>query len=373
MALFADRHAADEVTRRGRELLGQVVAALRARGMVLLEADTDGVFFAAPLGWSEAQERALVAEVAAELPAGIRLEYEGRFRAMLSHEVKNYALLTYDDQLIVRGVAMRSSRSEPFGERFLRQALAATLVGDIAGLQQAFRATVAAVAKRQLPAADLATRVRLSKTPAAYLAKRGNQREAAYEALLAAGRSHWSPGERVRCFRAQDGSYVWLPDETDGPPGEVPHRPDQDDRRDYDVGHYLQTLVGSYAGRLKKAFTPEDFQQLFRTDLQAGMFDRPLAEIEPLWVRCGARAGDGSSRDVTDGHGSESGLLVGGQHPDLGRRTGLPSWRRPRWPSRPQPAGAPLNPTTAPSTTNRAPALGRPPRRGRSRTSGRRW
>src|SRR5438874_12878518 len=56
MALFADRAAADEVTGRGREILGQVVDALRERGMALLEADTDGVYFAAPLGWTEEQE-----------------------------------------------------------------------------------------------------------------------------------------------------------------------------------------------------------------------------------------------------------------------------------------------------------------------------
>lgn len=288
MALFADRRAADEVTRRGREVLGQVVESLGKRGMVLIEADTDGVFFAAPLGWSEARERALVTEVAEELPAGIRLEYEGRYRAMLSHEVKNYALLGYGGELIVRGVALRSSRSEPFGERFLRQALAATLVGDIPALQRAFLATVQSLTDRALPAADLATRVRLSKTPEAYLAKRGTQREAAYEALLAAGRSQWSPGERVRCYRAQDGGHVWLPDETDEPPGDELRLADLGDRRDYDVDHYLQTLVTSYAGRLKKAFAPEDFQQLFRTSFQPGMFDKPLGEIQPLWLRCTA-------------------------------------------------------------------------------------
>ena len=37
-----------------------------------------------------------MAEVAATLPAGLRLEYEGRYQAMLCHEVKNYALLTYE-------------------------------------------------------------------------------------------------------------------------------------------------------------------------------------------------------------------------------------------------------------------------------------
>src|SRR5713226_2180838 len=40
MALFADMHAADEVTRRGREVLTQVLDALREKGMALIEADT---------------------------------------------------------------------------------------------------------------------------------------------------------------------------------------------------------------------------------------------------------------------------------------------------------------------------------------------
>ncbi|HEV2655139.1 MAG TPA: DNA polymerase domain-containing protein, partial [Ktedonobacteraceae bacterium] len=133
MALFADNRAASEVTRRGRELLNTVLDALRERGMALIEADTDGVYFAVPNGWSEEQERALVAEVGALLPTGIRLEYEGRYRAMFSHMVKNYALLTYNGRLIVHGVALRSSRAEPFGDRFLRQALLCLLTNDIPG------------------------------------------------------------------------------------------------------------------------------------------------------------------------------------------------------------------------------------------------
>src|SRR5579883_1208780 len=59
MALFADGRAADEVTRRGRAILSQVLEALRERGLALIEADTDGVYFAVPTGWTEEQERAL--------------------------------------------------------------------------------------------------------------------------------------------------------------------------------------------------------------------------------------------------------------------------------------------------------------------------
>lgn len=286
MALFADRRAADEVTRRGRAVLDQVVAGLRDRGMALIEGDTDGVYFAVPEHWNEDDERSLVAEIATTLPHGIRLEYEGRYRAMFSHEVKNYALLTYNGDLIMRGVALRSSRSEPYGEQFLREALRCTLHGDVTGVRDIFRATIAALRERTIPAADVAVRVRLSKTPATYLNSRNNHREIAYEALLAAGRQDWTVGERVRVYRAQDGTAVWLPDatETDEFNSAIPA--DLDQRRDYDAEYYINLLATSYAARLRKAFAPHDWEQLFRLDDQQSLFDRPLSEIEPIWIRC---------------------------------------------------------------------------------------
>jgi DNA polymerase elongation subunit (family B) len=313
MALFADIHAADEVTKRGRELLTGVLDALRERGMALIEADTDGVYFAVPTDWTQEQERALVADIGSQLPDGIRLEYEGRYRAMFSHEVKNYALLTYDGRLIVHGVALRSSRAEPFGVRFLRRALFCTMSDDIAGLRQSYLDMVLALRKRELSPADLATRVRLSKTPEAYRTSRASHPEAQYEALLAAGRTRWFPGERVRFYRSRRGTYVWLPDENEEasvqsnweagaeqaeqagtgdeeaaltPRASLAAHGEHRGSRDYDVEHYLQVLVTSYAARLRKAFAPEDFEQLFRLDGQSGLFDRPIESITPRWIRC---------------------------------------------------------------------------------------
>jgi len=307
MALFADMRAADEVTRRGREVLAQVLDALRERGMALIEADTDGVYFAVPASWTEDQERQLVADIGAALPAGIRLEYEGRYRAMFSHEVKNYALMTYDGQLIVHGVALRSSRAEPFGERFLRQALSNTMTGDVVGVRKAFLETAEALRQRLFPASDVAARVRLSKSPEAYQNTRAGHAEQAYEALLAASRTKWVPGERVRFYRALGGASVWIPDESEDisldeagkaearadehRPNELLlplHADDVKNRHDYDVEHYLRVLVTSYASRLRKAYAAEDFEQLFRVDKQLGLFDRPIEHIQPIWIRCQA-------------------------------------------------------------------------------------
>jgi DNA polymerase elongation subunit (family B) len=247
------------------------------------------VYFAVPSGWREADERALVADIARALPDGIRLEYEGRYRAMFSHEVKNYAMLTYAGELILRGVALRSSRAEPYGERFLRRAMHCLLTGDVPGVRAAFLQTVAALQHRSLPTADVAARLRLSKTPQAYRISCRTQREAQYEALLAAGRTEWMPGERIRVYRAAHGATVWLPDHDE------PSITDQDAassgadanrRRDYDIAHYVEVLRTSYAGRLRKAFSPDAFAQLFQLDEQPGLFDLPLEEIEPIWIRC---------------------------------------------------------------------------------------
>src|SRR4029078_3659566 len=112
---------------------------------------------------AEQQERSIVAAVGTLLPQGIRLEYEGRYQAMFVHEVKNYALLTYGGDLIVRGGALRSSRSEPFGERFLRDALYSILNGDVVGVHRVFLEIVAALRERRLTAMDVAIQARLTK------------------------------------------------------------------------------------------------------------------------------------------------------------------------------------------------------------------
>jgi DNA polymerase elongation subunit (family B) len=266
---FADVHAANEVTRRGREVLALMCRELGARGVTLLEADTDGVYFAVPEGWTEADERRVVAEVDALLPELVRLELDGRYAAMLSHEPKNYALLCYDGRLLLRGVAFRSSRSEPFGERFLRDAIERLLVGDIPGVRDAYLAAIARLRSRSVPVYDVSQRVRLSKSPSEYLATRGRRRELPYEALLAAGRERWNVGDRVRVYRKQSGEGGLVDD-------------DDEDPRDYDVDYYVRLLRTSYAQRLARAFTPVDFETVFADPDQLSIFAPAIESIRSV-------------------------------------------------------------------------------------------
>ena len=279
---FADVDAANEVTRRGRELLTQLCRELAARGVSLLEADTDGVYFSVPDDWSEDDERRVVAEVAALLPPLVQLEFEGRYAAMLSHEPKNYALLTYDGKLLLRGVAFRSSRTEPFADDFLRQAIMALLQGDVGGVREAFVATIHRLRERAYVTRDVSSRVRLTKSPDAYLAMRERRRELAYEAMLASGRTRWSVGDRVRVYRTSSG-YGGVVEERDADEA-APAK----DPRDYDVDHYVRLVRETYAARLVRAFTPEDFAILFadpdQPSLWATSLDGVRAVLTPMTV-----------------------------------------------------------------------------------------
>jgi DNA polymerase, archaea type len=278
---FADVHAANEVTRHGRDVLALLCRELAARGITLLEADTDGVYGAVPETWTEADERRAIAEVAALLPPLVQLEFDGRYAAMLSHEPKNYALLGYDGALHLRGVAFRSSRAEPFGEAFLRAAVSCVLAGDIAGAQRAYVQTIADLRARRVSTFDVSSRVRLTKQPADYAASRVERREHAYEAMLASGRTTWSVGDRVRVYRTIGGGAGVVADPDDDAAIAVAAR----DPRDYDVEHYVKLLRETFASRLARAFAPDDFAALFDDPDQLTLFGTPIDQIKPVLTR----------------------------------------------------------------------------------------
>jgi DNA polymerase elongation subunit (family B) len=280
---FADVHAANEVTKRGRELLSFMCQQLAERGVQLLEADTDGVYFAVPDSFDEADERRVVAEVAALLPPLVDLQFEGRYAAMLSHEPKNYALQPYRGELSLKGVAFRSSRAEPFGEAFLRRAIERLLAGDLPGVRAAYVATLRALRARELPTFDVCSRVRLTKTPQQYAGTRLQRQELPYEAMLANGREHWSVGERVYVYRRTQGrAGLWV----DADAGEDTDAADASpalaqDARDYDAEHYVRQLQTSFASRLARGLTSEDFEAIVADPDRPSLF----APSSPTAVR----------------------------------------------------------------------------------------
>jgi DNA polymerase elongation subunit (family B) len=264
-ALFGDLEAAGEVTRRGREVLGQMLLELERRGVLLVEADTDGVLFSVPDSWTEEDERHLIEEVGQTLPDGISVEHDGRYPAMYSYAEKNYILRRYDGQVRLVGGSFRSSRSERYGEQFLRSAAPLLLDERFEDLRALYLETVARLRAHEIPIEELAISVVLSKSPDAY-AKSG-RREEQYEVLLGAGRNRWRSGDRVTYYQARGGRKKLL-DDHDG---------------DEDAEYYVRRLKEVYAQRLSRALTREDFEALFGENLS--LWETDLSAIRPLTTR----------------------------------------------------------------------------------------
>ena len=55
-----------------------------------------------------------------------------------------------------------------------------------------------------------------------------------------------------------------------------------DDPRDYDVAHYVRLLRETFAARLARAFTADDFATLFDDPIQPSLFAAPIEAIHPV-------------------------------------------------------------------------------------------
>jgi DNA polymerase I len=209
---------------------------------------------------------------------------------MYSYSEKNYILQTRDGTLKIVGAALRSSKLEPYGERFIAQAAPFLLEGDAPALRALYLQLVTDLRARRVPTEELCTRVVTSKSAAEYLA--ANRREEQYEVLLAAGCEDWKANQRVTYYQARTprGTKKLL----ESAPRETP---------DYDVEYYVNRLRLTYCQRLAKAFSPQDFDVIFRDDQTPSLFDldpsgglgfgetplegfeQRLRSIRPIWSR----------------------------------------------------------------------------------------
>src|SRR5947199_4181244 len=123
---FADFDAAARVTQIGRDLLKKMIEWLNARGAQVIEVDTDGIYFVPP---ENIDVDDLQKNLAKELPPGIDVEIDEQFDAMFSYKAKNYALLTKNGDVIIKGGALKSRGLEKFQRVFLEEMIRLIMQG----------------------------------------------------------------------------------------------------------------------------------------------------------------------------------------------------------------------------------------------------
>ncbi|MEY2561341.1 MAG: hypothetical protein QOG51_1756 [Verrucomicrobiota bacterium] len=196
---FADFDAAARVTQIGRELLQKMIDWLNARGAQVIEVDTDGIYFVPP---ANAKPDELRDALAKELPPGIEVEFDEQFDAMFSYKAKNYALLTNDGEVIIKGGALKSRGLEKFQRVFLEEMIKLIMEGkseSIGALREDFEKKIR---DREWNIDMLMKTDTLQDSLDKYRAKiagSARNRAAAYELALASGRNY-KPGEQVSYY-----------------------------------------------------------------------------------------------------------------------------------------------------------------------------
>lgn len=258
-ALFNDYDAANAITTKGRQLLRQIMQEISLQGGKVIEVDTDGVYLVPPLGTiTEEDEESFCAAVVAKLPQGINLHIDGRYKSMISYKKKNYALLDYNEKIIIKGSSLTSRSLERYCRNFIHHSFDALLHRNYYALHKLYTTLVNDIINHRLTVEDFARIETLNDSLERYLAdvkQDKRNRSAAYEVALSSGIA-FKQGDKVSYYITGNEPHVKtfehckLAEEWD------PNFPDEN------VPYYLKRLDDIVA-KFEIFFTPIDFKKLF--------------------------------------------------------------------------------------------------------------
>jgi DNA polymerase I len=196
---FADFDAAARVTQIGRDLLKKMIDWLSAHGAQVIEVDTDGIYFVPP---EKMDIDDLKKGLAKELPPGIDVEFDEQFPAMFSYKAKNYALLTNDEEVIIKGGALKSRGLEKFQRVFLEEMIKLLLEGKPEAIGELRNKFERKMRNREWKIDMLMKTDTLQDSLDKYRAKiagSARNRAAAYELAIASGRNY-KPGDQISYY-----------------------------------------------------------------------------------------------------------------------------------------------------------------------------
>ena len=196
---FADFDAAARVTQIGRDLLKKMIECLNARDARVIEVDTDGIYFTPP---PDIDINKLREGLAKELPPGIEVEFDEQFDAMFSYKAKNYALLTRDGDVIIKGGALKSRGLEKFQRIFLEEMIKLLMEGKPEAIGELRNEFEQKIRNREWSIDMLMKTDTLQDSLDKYrqkIAASARNRAAAYELALASGRNY-RPGDQISYY-----------------------------------------------------------------------------------------------------------------------------------------------------------------------------
>ena len=196
---FNDFDLAAEVTASGRAIMNTMLDLLKEKGCLVIELDTDGIYFQLPDG---GDAEALKSALDAVLPAGISIEFDPLIPAMFSYKSKNYALLDAGGAITITGAALKSRALEGFQRDAIQFVVSALLKDEKETVPGYFASLRESIQNRTIDLEKLAKSETLNDSVENYrrkIAAGTTRRSAAYELLLDAGIKA-KAGSKVRFY-----------------------------------------------------------------------------------------------------------------------------------------------------------------------------
>ena len=199
---------AGKVTSIGREMITRIEDKLRlyqdAGDIILLELDTDGIYFALMHGAPRYIIPQIVEDARSVLPEGISLEYEGPWDKGFFSAIKNYALVR-NGAVTVKGVGLRGKQNERFINDFIREAIGLFALDEIDELKQLVESTERMIMERDLSADDISIERICRISPEEYLARKLNTKiPQAHMELMLQSSGRYGKGDTVSYFVSGD-------------------------------------------------------------------------------------------------------------------------------------------------------------------------
>lgn len=270
--LFNDSETANEVTIKGQKLLHKLIEEFKKRDCVVIEVDTDGLYVSPLKKLNEEEEKKLIEEINTTIPEGINLTFSGRFKKMLSYKKKNYALLTYDNQVIIKGSALISKSFENYALKFIRECIRYILEDNLEAIPEIYKKLREDISNLKINISELAKTEVLNSTYYEYeqaLSTGRRQRNAAYELAKKYYGDKFYPGMKISYYITGDDPNVKIFENCELIENFNPNFPDVNTK------YYLKKLE-EYVSRFEAFFTEEDFHSLFPTEGMLNFKTRPM-------------------------------------------------------------------------------------------------
>jgi len=253
---FSDFDQAKKITARGRELLQSMIDWLREKGCQVVEIDTDGIYFVPGADrTTERQEEDLVKELSDSMPEGITVEYGGRYKAMFSYKIKNYALLDYEGSLKIKGSGLRSRGLEKFQRVLLEEMISRLLADQKEKIPPLFQRYLEQMARHQWDVKMFMKTEMLQESLEKYREKirtNARNRSASYELALRSEK-RYQPGDQISYYVTGDSEKVQAYDHCKLAREWDPSHPDEN------IPYYQKKLRDLY----------EKFSEFFEDDSEA--------------------------------------------------------------------------------------------------------